>query len=157
MKQYMFFIFIIAALILLVIVFLVVSRSYTKNETETEVRIGNAVFKAEIADTIAKQAQGLSGREVLLKDRAMLFVFKDAESRSFWMHGMHFPIDIIWIREKKVIGFVEQAPVPSSGLLNILPPTFISPEPADMVLEVGAGLVREYDIKAGDKVMIGSY
>ena len=152
MKKYMFFI--ISVLILLLIVGMVIRRSQVKSTDEAEIKIGSAVFKAEIADTITRQAQGLSGRETLLKDRAMLFIFKDAESRSFWMHGMRFPIDIIWIRDKKVVGFVEEAPVPSSGLLNILPPTFVSPEPADMVLEVNAGIVKEYGIVHGDNVIV---
>lgn len=113
--------------------------------------VGNNMFKAEIADTPAKQAHGLSGRFRLAKDKGMLFVFKGLEKRGFWMAGMKFPLDIIWISNGKITGISENLP-PARSMIGA--PTYYSPEPADWVLEINAGLAGELGIKAGDLVVL---
>jgi uncharacterized membrane protein (UPF0127 family) len=140
------------ALVVLVIAALVTIWVKVSNKAvsgEVKVRVGAHEFIVEVADTLFKQAQGLSGREALEAGHGMLFIFKTASTQNFWMKDMHFPIDIIWINEGKVIGFAERAPVPTSSI-----PTFTSNGPADMVLEVPAGTVANEGIKAGDTVEV---
>lgn len=111
---------------------------------ETSIDLNGRKIKVEIADTPAKQAQGLSGRESLAEDAGMFFIFSEPARQNFWMKEMKFPIDIIWISGDRVAGFVEDAQV--SPPLTI----YSSPENVDKVLEINAGLVKEWGIKVGD-------
>lgn len=114
------------------------------------VTIGSATWQVEIADSFLKQAQGLSGRKSLAEEAGMLFVFKKPDILRFWMKGMELPLDIVWIRDRQVVGVSE----------NLLPitfrnfQTFSPPEPADKALEINAGQVKQFGIKAGDAVVL---
>lgn len=64
---------------------------------DATVRLGGASFKTEIAATRAERDRGLSGRSCIAADRAMLFDLRRPGYYSFWMKGMRFPLDILWI------------------------------------------------------------
>lgn len=145
-------IIILAALVILaiVILFLKIMKGSNAAQAGASVKVGGNEYSVEIADTLASQAQGLSGRDRLAPKAGMLFDFGDSRVRTFWMQGMKFPIDIIWINSGAVIGFAQDAPAPTGGM----PATFSSPGPADLVLELAAGSVAKDGIKVGDKVEI---
>lgn len=141
-----FFLIIFAAVILAIAV---------KRNTApvAEIKIGDNFFIAEIADTPAKQSQGLSGRESLEINKGMLFVFEKPGSYGFWMNGMKFPIDIIWISGDKIIGFEKNAslaPSINSGQAKIYYPN----ESVDKVLEIKAGGADNFGIKIGDSIEV---
>lgn len=115
----------------------------------SSVQIGNKVFEVEIADTSIAQMRGLSGREPLDENQGMLFVFDKPSKQSFWMMGMKFPLDIIWISGDTIVGIEKNAPIPS----GISIPIFYSPENVDKVLEINAGLADSKNIKVGDKLI----
>lgn len=110
--------------------------------------IGNTEILVEIADTQAKMEKGLSGRNSLPENQGMLFLFKEPNFYGFWMKGMNFPLDFIWIRENEVVETTE----------NVKPEDFQPPknlfskEKVDKVLEVNAGFVEKSKIKIGDKI-----
>jgi uncharacterized membrane protein (UPF0127 family) len=119
-----------------------------------QVRIGSAVFDAEIASTTTQQARGLSFRDSLAEGHGMLFLFPSPGILHFWMKDMNFPIDMIWIAGGKVAGFAENAaPEPGVALWNLT--IYNSPDGTDKVLEVNAGAVAKENIKVGDTVQIG--
>lgn len=116
------------------------------------VRVGEHEFRVEIADTPDREARGLSGRASLGEDEGMFFIFAVPGTYGFWMKEMNFPIDIIWIAGGRVAGFVEQAqPEPGKPLPELA--VYYPPEDVDRVLEVNAGTVARYGIKAGDAVV----
>lgn len=117
------------------------------NAPRATVLIDNIRFEVEIADEPLEQARGLSGRKSLGEREGMLFIFPDLANRTFWMSGMKFPLDIIWIRGDIVAGFAENIP-PAAGI----PKIYSSPEPVDKVLEINAGLIKKLEIKIGDKI-----
>lgn len=65
------------------------------------------------------------------------------------MKDMRFPIDILWIKDGKVTGFIENAPAPTSGTEDSKLPTYSSKTPVDYVLELPAGYAKQYGIKIG--------
>jgi len=74
-------------------------------EQARAVRIGAQRFAAEVAATPAMQERGLSGRERLAPNAGMWFVFLEAGRPGFWMQGMRFPIDLVWVNsEQRVVG-----------------------------------------------------
>ena len=120
---------------------------------KTSVVIGGHSFTAEIADTLATRNQGLSDRDSLPEDAAMLFVFPLPSRYGFWMKDMRFSIDIIWIRRGKIIGFKENAvPEPGKSIFSLT--SYYPPASVDRVLEVNAGVVEKYGFKVGDPVSI---
>ena len=120
-----------------------------EGEGAPRMRVGSATVVIEIADTDAKRAQGLSGRESLAQDQGLLFIMKEPAVHYFWMKDMLFPLDIIWIREGIVVDISENVPAPKDGEK----PMTVSPgEPADQVLEVNAGFAEKNGITTGDKV-----
>jgi len=118
-----------------------------------EAEIGGRVFSVEVADSEKERARGLSGREFLAEGSGMLFIFEKPAIHSFWMKGMELEIDIIWISEGKIIGWVENARpqpgVPENGLARYAPPKAV-----DMVLEVPAGTVAAEKMRVGDGVSL---
>ena len=93
-----------------------------------------------IAQTTEELTTGLSGLESLPDDQGMLFVFNEPVIPIFWMKGMNFPLDVLWVRDGRVVGILEniqhEPGVPDNQLTQYKPSAAI-----DMVLEVNAGFV----------------
>jgi uncharacterized membrane protein (UPF0127 family) len=111
------------------------------------VTLGDASVRAEIASDSASLRRGLSGRDRLGADDGMLFVLPD-DSPSFWMKGMRFPIDIVWIRNGRVVDVTADVPPPSGAGASL--PTYSPARPADRALEVNAGWAARHDVGRGD-------
>lgn len=105
---------------------------------------GNTV-QVELADTYGKRLKGLSGQTELAEDAGLLFLHETADLHRYWMKDMLIPIDIIWIDQDRIVGFVEHAQ-PESPAITIYQP----PVPVDKVLEVSAGFVEKNGLQVGD-------
>jgi uncharacterized membrane protein (UPF0127 family) len=117
------------------------------------VTIGIQLIEAEIADTSALQVRGLSYRDELMPGTGMLFKFGRSSVRSFWMRGMRFCLDIIWIEENQIVGAAENV-CPSPGVDEADLPRYSSEAPVTFVLEVPGGWMDEHGISAGQTVEI---
>jgi len=119
---------------------------------QTKVFVAGQPVWVKIAKTPSERQQGLSGVRKLADDEGMLFVFPEKQQPTFWMKDMNFPLDFIWISDKKIVDLTE----------NVLNPSPDTPEPeisrcqpkqpVDMVLEVNAGWIAKNKIKIGDPV-----
>jgi len=105
----------------------------------------------DVVDTPALRARGLSGRAGLAPDEGMLFLFEAPALQSFWMKDMRFPIDIVWIRDRKIVGITPDLPVPRTQREL---PQFRSPVPCDVVLEIRAGAARRWGLRLGDSARL---
>ena len=113
--------------------------------------IGEAAFEAEVAHTPALRTRGLSGRNDLAPQTGMLFVFESGRASSFWMRGMRFALDFVWISSNcEVVGVTVDVPPPASANSNL--PTYGSPAPAAYVFEINAGELAAHGIAVGDTV-----
>lgn len=113
------------------------------------VTINNHQFTVSIARTLQEKETGLSGRNSLPQDQGMYFPFDTPGFYSFWMQGMKFPLDIIYINNNKVVTVFRNVPPPQTGSQ----PVVVKPtQPANAVLEISAGLSEKYTIKEGDSV-----
>ncbi len=118
-----------------------------------EVRIDGLVIEAEVARTPEERAQGLSGRPALSENAGMLFVFQEERRPAFWMKGMRFPLDFIWIsRDRRVVDITRDVPPPEPGTPDNALPLYQPAEPVLYVLEVNAGIVGEMGLRVGDAV-----
>ena len=111
-----------------------------------KIKIGENIFQAERVSSPERLQKGLSNRKTLCQNCAMLFEFPKAGRRSFWMQDMNFPLDIIWIENKKIVHIEKNVPQNFSRVL--------SPQnEADQVLEINAGLAEKIGIEVGDNIV----
>jgi uncharacterized protein len=135
----------------LIFIFILITAFLVYNSEEDvrvkRVRIGGQNIRVELALTPEERTLGLSGRDALGDTEGMLFVFPEPGEYLFWMKGMNFPIDIIWIDEKKQIIYVKTNALPENYL-----ETYGPEQDAKYVLEVSAGFSEKNNVKVGDKV-----
>lgn len=120
----------------------------TIRRDESEIKyleLGANKITVELARTQLEHYRGLSGRDQLCDDCGMLFVFPEPRKTAFVMRDMKFPLDMIGIREGKVVAIDENC---QPGEATV----YQDKEVVDYVLEVNAGMVGRFVIKVGDKV-----
>ncbi len=64
-------------------------------------------YAVQFALTPEQLAQGLGGRASLAAGSGMLFLYGRQQELCFWMKGMHFAIDIIWLNSEERITHIE--------------------------------------------------
>ncbi len=115
-------------------------------------KVNGKEIQVEVVSTPEDVARGLSGHEVLADDEGMLFVFDRPAIWSFWMKEMKFPLDILWIADGRVVEIAQDMQPPANMLS--LPQTHRPAVPADMVLEIRAGLAETYGFTTGTEIGI---
>lgn len=101
-------------------------------------------MKISRVDSEAERRLGLSGRESMPKNEGMLFIFDRPGRYAFWMKGMKFPLDFIWISGDKITEITGKVGIDQ---MNLRPQ-----QPVDKILEVNSGWAAEHQIKIGDTV-----
>ena len=120
-------------------------RSGSNGFRQINVIVNGVVLVADIAAT-----RGLSVKDSLDENEAMLFVFDEEAEHTFVMKNMKFPIDIIWIDADKTVVHIEHNLQPcSSGLFC---PTYKPNDDSMYVLETVGGFAEKYDILKGTRV-----
>lgn len=125
-------------------------------QSHTTLKIGNSEVAIEIARTAAEQEKGLGNRASLEVSRGMLFVFSEPLTPAFWMKDMHFPIDMVWVKNDHVIGFEENVD-PQIGASDRELKTYEPTDTVDSVVELHAGAVRMFGVRVGDEVNTSRY
>jgi uncharacterized membrane protein (UPF0127 family) len=109
--------------------------------------IGGEKVSVALAVTDAQRAQGLSGTAPLKADEGMLFVFPEDGLYRFWMKGMKYAIDIIWIDADGRIVYIAPSLSPDT-----YPNSYGPDVPSRYVLEVSAGFASAHAVRVGDRV-----
>lgn len=125
-----------------------------KETTTQSLSIGDkTTISVEIADTPEKTTLGLSYRDSLPENQGMLFIFPESHIPTFWMKGMKFPLDMIWIDENNtIVDITQNVPYPSPGTMEFELPHYSPNLPAKMVLEVNSGFVERNNVEVGDSI-----
>ena len=119
-----------------------------------EITVGDVPVTAELALSSDEQSLGLGYRNGLEPGRGMLFVFQEPAERSFWMRGMRFCLDIIWIANGEIIGAAENACPDPAGTNDAEREHYLSDEPVTHVLEMPAGWLADNGFGPGTPVEI---
>lgn len=101
-------------------------------------------LRLEYALSGAEQLRGLSGRDDLAADKAMLFVYEKPAERCMWMREMRFSIDIVWLNADKQIIKIAEDVSPAT-----FPESFCTSN-SQYVLELKSGGASKYGYKVGD-------
>ena len=116
------------------------------HESQISLYVASTPMQAEVVRSKEDMQKGLADRDSLCRDCAMLFMFSGQGRRSFWMKGMRFPLDIIWISHGTIVHVEKNI---SSNDARI----FFPEELTDIVLEVNAGMSDVHNWKIGDKIL----
>ena len=119
-----------------------------------EITVGTTPVLVDLALTPDQQQLGLGYRNGLEPGTGMLFVFPESSERSFWMKGMRFCLDIIWIDGDEITGAAESVCPDPAGTPDVERETYPSSGPASHVLEMPAGWLRENGYGPGTPVDI---
>ena len=115
--------------------------------TFLQMSLGNTTLTVEIADTHASRQKGLMGREALLENHGMLFVFPKPEMVGFWMKNTLIPLSIGYFDSEKKLFQIENMDPPKTKEL----PLCKSIHPAQYALEVPQNWFQEHKISLGEK------
>lgn len=113
-----------------------------------KVRINGVTLQLETARTPAELRQGLGGRDALDRGAGMLFVMPGRDIFPFWMKGMRFPLDIVWLDRGRVVDVATLQPPGADGAI----PRYEPAVKADRVLELNAGTARDLGLTVGSKL-----
>lgn len=105
-----------------------------------------STFEIELAEDEYETQTGLMHRGLMQNNQAMLFIFPDVKTRSFYMKNTLISLDIIYIDDtQKVVSIQKSA---KSMDETSLP----SKAPAKFVLEINGGLSEKLNIAEGDSI-----
>src|SRR5215831_8268704 len=115
--------------------------------TTTSVKLPSGkLLKVEVATEGADIAKGLLGRESLALDSGFLMAYKGNVQTQDHLTGYKFPVDLLYIDEKKtIINFKENAApcrTPDCHYLSVWPYRY--------QLQLPAGTIKRLNIHAGD-------
>jgi uncharacterized membrane protein (UPF0127 family) len=113
--------------------------------------VGNDELLVEISDTSELRERGLSYHADLRPNTGMLFVYDDIGKRIYWMKGMNFCLDIVWINDGQIVGAAESVcPEPNRPDADL--DRYASPPEVQYVLEVPAGWLAAHGYGVGTPV-----
>jgi uncharacterized membrane protein (UPF0127 family) len=107
---------------------------------------GRDSFRVWIADTSARQQQGLMFVRRMAADRGMLFPQRAPRPMAMWMKNTYLPLDMLFIGEGGLITGI------AANTKPLTLDTIESPGPITAVLELNAGEAARRGIRVGDKV-----
>ncbi|MCS6812204.1 MAG: DUF192 domain-containing protein [Cyanobacteria bacterium] len=112
--------------------------------------IAGKPIKLEVARTVQEQSTGLMYRPSLPDDRGMLFPFDPPMTVSFWMKNVQIPLDMVFMRQGKVLFIAANVPPCQSDPCPVYGPGV----PIDNVIELRGGRAKELGIQIGDFITI---
>lgn len=119
---------------------------------QADVKFSEVSVKAEVPLSSELDQKGLGGRTSLGATDGMLFIFDQPDRYAFWMKGMLFPLDFIWIDQGQVKDITPDVPAPTLGQTSL--PVYQPEHDVTAVLEVNAGFAAANHVSVGDLVSI---
>jgi uncharacterized membrane protein (UPF0127 family) len=118
------------------------------------VMVGDQQLDTMLAVTAKQQQLGMGYRNSLGENEAMLFVGTEPEPKTFWMKGMRYCLDIIWVEGGKIVGAAENTCPDPAGTADADRLRVSSPVPVTHVLETRAGFLKDHGFGVGTDVII---
>jgi uncharacterized membrane protein (UPF0127 family) len=114
---------------------------------QAKVTVNNFELIADLAITNDQQVKGLDVKDQLKENEGMLFVEKQPAKYDFWMRGMKFPIDIIWLDNNRTVIHIERNLQPCVSDLDC--PLYTPDKDALYILETVAGFSQKHNVEVG--------
>lgn len=131
-------------------------RELPAGRAQATITVGTSEIVVDLAIEPSEQQLGLGYRNGLDDGTGMLFVGSAPMTRTFWMKGMRFCLDIIWIHDGEIRSAAESVCPDPDGTSDADRARFSSGEPVTHVLEMPAGWLQENGYGRGTPVDLGS-
>lgn len=117
------------------------------------VKLGDTEVKLEVAASKEEIENGLMFRTSMPETQGMVFLFHPHRQVAFWMYHTLIPLDMLFIRDGKIIAICKQVPpcksentgecptYPTTGLVDV-----------SEVVEVNGGFCDRHGVKEGDSI-----
>ena len=129
------------------------SQKSPSPKAQSTITINNKTLNVDVVKTSEEREKGLSGRSTLDPNSGMVFIFDTkGPVPSFWMKGMLIPLDIIWIRDGKIIKIDKNVQIPAANTPDNKLKIYSPGKTINYVLEVNAGFSDTNLVKVGDSV-----
>lgn len=106
----------------------------------------------DVATTEAQSERGLGYRDALAPDAGMIFDLHQTRRTEFWMKGMRFALDMVWIDADKRVAGVTADVQPQPDAPDDQLRRYSSDVPVRYVLELNAGAAARLGIAAGTQL-----
>jgi uncharacterized protein len=122
-------------------------QDFPRSALEIRSAHGRQWFNIRIADTPARQEQGLMFQTRLPADEGMLFPQPQPRVMTMWMKNTYIPLDMLFIDSHgRIVCLLANAKPQSLEILSC-------PKPVKAVLEIGGGEAAERGIRVGDRII----
>lgn len=149
MKKHLFLICIIGILFVITLFTASFHKRFAVSKFKS-LSISHTVLHVEIAQTSDQITKGLGDRNTLGSD-GMLFILPRKQIPQFWMKGMRFNLDFVWIENGTIVALtpnVNAQPNIPDVQLTIYSPGIL----VDWVLELPEGTIQKEHFGIGDPV-----
>lgn len=138
-----FIIALVAASLLTIFVRLASASCAQEYRHDKDIIISGQTLHLEVVQSQPETTKGLGGRSCIGTDQAMLFVLPPESDSRVWMKGMHFPIDIVWLNDRKEVIEVDENVAPDTYPQEFTP----SGGTAHYILEMRDGRASQLHIE----------
>jgi uncharacterized membrane protein (UPF0127 family) len=107
------------------------------------------VLQIEVASTDAQGQRGLGYRDALAPAAGMIFDLHETRVPVFWMKGMRFALDMVWIGDDRRVAGVTAGVQPEPGIGDDRLRRYSPDIPVRYVLELNAGAAARLSLTAG--------
>ncbi|MBV2168102.1 MAG: DUF192 domain-containing protein [Bdellovibrio sp.] len=116
-----------------------------------KIKLGPKTLVVEIAETPAQHERGLMFRESLGPDEGMLFIFKNEETRFFWMKNTLIDLSIGYFDKSGTLVDIQEMKS-GKGIPEPQLASYPSAKPAKYALEMNKGWFDKNRIKIGSRL-----
>jgi uncharacterized protein len=111
----------------------------------------NQVIKLESAKTYKEKEIGLMGRTHMDDNHGMIFIYNSVGLRSFWMKNTLISLDMIFLKNNKIIDIIENVP-PCISFPSC--PSYGPDQVANQVIELNAGKAKQLKLDKGQSITL---
>ncbi len=130
-----------------------------KKILKEEVVIGRETFKLEVAANEKSRAKGLMNRKKIDDDGGMIFIYKRAGVRSFWMKNCLVDIDLLYLDGRgRIVSMHKMKKEPPRGENESVVDyerrlkRYASRRPAQFIIELKPGWIDRLKPKVGETI-----
>jgi uncharacterized membrane protein (UPF0127 family) len=126
--------------------------AFASTQLRIEASQGARDIEVEAAITGPQSERGLGYRDALAADAGMIFDLHSTRRAEFWMKGMRFALDMVWIGEDKRVASVTANIPPQPGVPDAQLRRYSPDAAVRYVLELNAGTAARFGIAPGTQL-----
>lgn len=138
----------------LVLLFVGIHAMAAKPFSKVKITLGDKKLEVELAETSDQHERGLMFRDKMGENDGMLFIFKNEETRFFWMKNTLIDLSIGYFDKSGTLIDIQEMKSGKGVTNDMLLPSYPSAKPAKYALEMNKGWFDKNKVKLGTKLKV---